>query len=78
MGESTGFEHWQLIAAFSTKVALGTVRRELSPHGHYEPTRSDAARAYCFKETTRIEGSGFELGQYPMRRNHGTDWVINT
>lgn len=72
-GETTGFEHWQLIIAFGRKVTLRAVQRVFPGGGHYEPTRSDAARGYCFKEETRIRGP-FELGEYLLRRNHVTDW----
>lgn len=62
-GETTGFEHWQLILALSTKGTLAKVRSILGESGHYEATRSAAARAYCFKESTRI-GEPFQLGTW--------------
>lgn len=72
-GEDTGFLHWQLIIGFAKKVTLQKVRRVFPGNGHYEPTRSEAARGYCFKEGTRVSGP-FELGEYPIRRNASTDW----
>ena len=72
LGEG-GLEHWQLILCLSDKQRLSWVRARYE--GHWEPTRSKAARDYCFKEDTRIEGSSFELGAYPFRRNEKTDWV---
>lgn len=68
-----GFRHWQLVSSFARKVTLAQVRRIFGPF-HVEPTRSDAARAYVFKEDTRVAGTQFELGVLPFRRNASTDW----
>jgi hypothetical protein len=46
----------------------------LVSNAHLEPTRSDAALLYVGKEDTRIEGTGFQLGQLPLKRNSKTDW----
>lgn len=68
-----GFEHYQVMVAFAKKV---TRARVLSIFGacHAEPTRSQSARDYVWKEETRVEGTQFELGRYPHRRNAKTDW----
>ena len=67
-----GFRHWQLVASFDKQVRLAVVRRIFK--GHWEPTRSDAAREYVWKPETRIEGTQFEFGIAPFRRNQPTDW----
>lgn len=41
---------------------------------HHELTRSAAADEYVWKEETRIEGTQFELGTRPFRRNVKGDW----
>jgi hypothetical protein len=68
-----GTEHWQLFASFSNKVRLGTIR-SLIP-GHWEPSRSQAAEEYVWKEETRVAGTQFELGRRPFKRNSSTDWA---
>lgn len=72
-GEDSGYLHWQFIICFTKKVTLQAVRRVFPSDGHYEPTRSEAARGYCFKESTRV-GEPFSVGEYPVRRNSATDW----
>lgn len=67
-----GTEHWQLFASFAKKVRLNTVKSVIN--GHWEPSRSDAAEEYVWKEDTRVEGTQFELGQRPFKRNSATDW----
>lgn len=69
----TGYEHWQIMAAFSSKKSLGQVKAIFGRTAHCEPTRSDAARAYVNKEATR-DGEPFEFGELPIRRNAGADW----
>lgn len=69
----SNFLHWQLIATFTTQVRLAHVRRVFGD-AHAEPTRSDAARAYVRKEETRVDGTEFELGSLPIRRNSSQDW----
>jgi hypothetical protein len=46
-----------------------------SSSAHLEVTRSEAAREYVMKEETRIEGTQFQLGNYPFRRNARVDWA---
>lgn len=69
-----GFVHWQLYVVFQKKVRLGGVKSVFGEECHAEPTRSSAARDYVWKEDTRIEGTQFELGTQPIRRNVSTDW----
>ena len=42
---------------------------------HCEPSRSNAADAYVWKEETRVEGTQFELGERPFKRKSPTDWA---
>lgn len=73
LGESNSFLHWQIIVAFSKKMALSGVRRIFGPY-HAELTRSDAAAEYVWKDDTQITGTQFELGAKPIQRNSKTDW----
>lgn len=74
LGNSTGFLHWQLLAAFKKKSRLRTVKRIFGDECHAEPGRSNAALEYVWKEDTRVIGTTFELGQLPMQRNRDKDW----
>lgn len=65
--------HYQLIAGFSKPQRLSAVKRIVSA-GHWESTRSEAADAYVWKEDTRVDGTQFELGRKPLRRNNERDW----
>lgn len=68
-----GFIHWQILVALTTKGSLATIRGLFGPY-HAELSRSDAAAAYVWKLETRVEGTQFELGSRPFRRNSKTDW----
>lgn len=72
-GDGTGYLHWQILVTFSKKIRLRGVRKIFGEH-HSELTRSEAADEYVFKEATRIEGTQFELGTKPLRRNSSADW----
>lgn len=69
-----GFRHYQVYAILVSKQRLLGAKRLFSPTTHLELTRSAAARDYCWKEDTRVEGSQFEFGQLPMRRQASSDW----
>ena len=73
-GANTGLIHWQLIAQFDRNVTLGQVKEYFCPQAHCELTRSDAANEYVWKKETRIEGTQFELGRKPTKRNCAADW----
>jgi len=62
-GES-GFEHWQWIAWFSKPIRLSGCRKAGPDGTHWEPTRSSAAVAYVWKESTSL-GLRFEHGSLP-------------
>lgn len=69
----SGREHYQILAVFKRQVRLAHVKSVVGP-GHWEPTRSQAAREYVWKERTRVPGTQFEIGAEPIRRNNATDW----
>jgi len=69
----SGFLHWQLLVAFSSKKSLAQVREVFGPY-HSELSRSEAAAEYVWKLDTRVEGTQFELGSRPFRRNSKPDW----
>lgn len=73
MGGENGYLHWQVMAVFTKKVRLGKVREVFGPH-HAELSRSSAAEEYVWKEDTRVEGTQFELGEKPFKRNSKCDW----
>lgn len=74
-GAANGYLHWQLLAAFTTQQRLAAVLRKFGDAAHAEPSRSDAADAYVWKEETRVAGTQFELGTKPFRRNNADDWA---
>lgn len=74
IGQETNFHHWQVFVCFERKLRLQGVREVFGTKGHYELSRSAAAVDYVWKEETRVEGTQFELGELPMKRNSKTDW----
>lgn len=73
-GGTTGYLHWQLLVIFERKKTLAAVKSVFGNSCHCEPSRSSAADAYVWKEDTRVEGTQFELGSRPHRRNNKLDW----
>lgn len=73
IGETTGFKHWQLLACFKNKQRLRGVTT-LFGQFHAEPTRSESANEYVWKENSRLEGTQFELGKCPFRKSESKDW----
>lgn len=71
-GTVEGRVHWQLFAAFSKKIRLNTIKTLIN--GHWEPSRSEAAEAYVWKEESAIEGTRFEFGAKTFNRNNAGDW----
>lgn len=53
-GGRTGYEHWQLCVAFNTKYRLRHVKQIFGESCHAEPSRSEAARQYVWKDDTAI------------------------
>lgn len=58
---ASGFRHYQICFAFSSKKSLRQVTDSFPKKGHYEPTRSSAAELYCNKLESRI-GEPFCFG----------------
>lgn len=72
-GESTGYKHYQIFFAFRQKQSLCGVKKLFPAAGHYELSRSSAAREYCLKDDTSV-GGRFEYGVCPIQRNSKPDW----
>lgn len=68
-----GYEHWQVLAAFSKQVTLNQCKQHFSPTTHVELTRSSAANDYVWKEDSRV-GIQFEYGTLPKSRARKADW----
>lgn len=73
-GSETNTEHWQLFAAFSKKKRLAGVKASIG-NGHWEPSRSEAAESYVFKDDTAIPNTRFELGEKAFNPSSSTDWA---
>lgn len=74
IGTTTNRPHWQLFATFKRAVRLAAVRKLFGTQSFAEPSRSEAAEEYVFKDDTAIAGTRFELGAKPHKRNSKTDW----
>ena len=70
-GESK-YEHWQIVLQFSKPTRRGKLVKWVSG-GFFEPTRSEKALEYVWKNDTRI-GEPFELGDRALKRNDAKDW----
>lgn len=74
-GDNTGYEHWQLIAVCTRKQSIHGIKRLFGIIGmHGKLTYNEGASNYVWKEDTYIEGTRFELGQTPFKRNDPKDW----
>jgi len=71
---TTGYLHWQVMVAFKRKLRLGGLKELFGPTVHAEPSRSDAATAYVWKDDTAVEGTRFELGKRAVDRGNPVDW----
>jgi len=72
-GES-GYRHWQIIVALKRKSSLAGIKKIFGNQAHAELSRSEAANDYVNKEETRVQGTQFEYGSKPIRRNSKVDW----
>lgn len=68
-----GYLHWQLLVHTEGQQRRSWLLRVFGPI-HCEPTRSEAADEYVWKEDTRVEGTQFELGRRSIKRNASADW----
>lgn len=73
-GGETGLLHWQVLAVFGKTVRLATVKRHFCPQAHCEPSRSEAANDYVWKDDTSVPGTRFEQGALPISRARKADW----
>lgn len=73
-GADTGYLHWQLLVHTRRKLTITGLKSTFGEQCHIEPSRSDAAAAYVWKEETRIAGTQFELGNPIINRNSSKDW----
>lgn len=71
-----GYRHWQVLVVFNETVRLRMCKSVFVPTAHCELSRSVAADAYVWKDDTAIDGTRFELGEKPHRRNSKTDWQL--
>jgi len=69
-----GYAHWQVFVAFKSKKTLQTCKACFTDTTHCELSRSEAASEYVWKEDTAVDGTRFEYGAKPFRRNSRTDW----
>jgi len=69
-----GYLHWQVFCAMSKQSRLSAVKKVFGDTVHAEPSRSEQAESYVWKEATRVEGTQFELGKRAFKRNCATDW----
>jgi len=74
VGEETSYLHWQIVVAFGSQQRLSGIKKLFGEGVHAEPTRSEAALEYVWKEDTAVQGTRFELGKRPFVRNRETDW----
>lgn len=74
-GANTGYVHWQLLVCLSRQQRLTWVKNCFGQSAHAELSRSSAANEYVWKEDTYIDGTRFELGELPFRRNSAQDWA---
>lgn len=75
-GTETGYKHWQVLVWFGRTVRLSAVKKVFGRQCHAELSKSSAADAYVWKEESRIDGTQFELGQQPTKRNSKRDWDL--
>lgn len=73
-GNDTDYLHWQVLAVFKRKLRLRGVKDQFGQTCHAEPSRSEAATEYVWKEDTRVANTQFELGRLPMQRGRDQDW----
>lgn len=77
ISSGTNYDHWQIVIYFKKPITVSGAKKWFGlKEAHFEATRSDAARKYCSKSDTSVEGSWFMFGKLPARKNDKTDWAI--
>lgn len=74
IGGETNYHHWHVCLCTKTKVRGSAIARIFGTGINIQLTRSERAENYVFKDETAIEGTRFEKGQKPLKRNSKTDW----
>lgn len=74
LSNDTGYLHWQVLVVFEKKVSLPGFKAIFGDQAHGELSRSKHADEYVWKDDTRVEGTQFQLGTKPIRRNSKLDW----
>lgn len=73
-GHNSGYLHWQLLVHTKLKSTVTRLKSIFGNSAHIEPSRSDAAEEYVWKEDTSVVGTRFELGTKSLNRNNNKDW----
>lgn len=68
-----GYLHWQIVCATKEACRKSALIKVFGSF-HVEPTRSEAADEYVWKEDTRVEGTQFEIGKKAVKRGCDKDW----
>jgi hypothetical protein len=76
LGSDTGYLHWQILVVLKSQQRLSAIKTLYGTSCHAEPSRSEAADDYVWKDETAVEGTRFELGSRKLKRNDPTDWTI--
>ncbi len=71
---ASGYLHWQVLVVSERSVRLRFIKSCFVDTAHCELTRSAAADDYVWKDDTSVDGTRFELGEKPHRRNSKPDW----
>jgi hypothetical protein len=71
---ASGFLHWQVLVVLKSQQRRSWVKTNYGTSCHAEPSRSEAADDYVWKEDTYVEGTRFEIGSRKLKRNNATDW----
>lgn len=74
LGARTEYEHWQVIIHLKKPQRLSAIKKIFGNNSHWEPTRSEAAEDYVWKDDTAVIGTRFEWGRKPINRNSSKDW----
>lgn len=71
---ASGYEHWQLVVWLGKPQRLSALKKIFGDQSHWEPTRSERAESYVFKDETAVVGTRWERGTKPLNRNSSKDW----
>lgn len=71
---ASGYLHWQICLAMSKRCRRREIKRVFGDEIFAELAKSQSAAEYVWKEETRVEGTQFEYGARPIRRNSAVDW----